>query len=170
MEFLSWVENLPFCIWVRESGSLWAYPTILFLHTLGLGIVMGLNSAIDLRILGFAPRVPIAPLEKFFPLIWWGFWINAASGTVLLMADATTKVVSPIFYVKMSCIFLAVLILIVIRKQVFRNPGVEKMYVTATGRVLAGMSLALWIGAVTAGRLMAYLGPVSGIPGLKNHF
>jgi len=170
MEFLSWVENLPFCIWIRESGSVWAYPTVLFLHTLGLGIVMGLNSAIDLRLLGFAPKTPIAPLEKFLPLIWWGFWINAASGVVLLMADATTKVVSPIFYIKMGCILLAVWVLVYIRKMVFRHPGVEKMYVTPLGKILAGTSLALWIGAVTAGRLMAYLGPVSGIPGMKNHF
>jgi len=29
-------------------------------------------------------------------------------------------------------------------------------------------SLIFWTGAITAGRLMAYFGPVSGAPGLKN--
>jgi hypothetical protein len=29
-------------------------------------------------------------------------------------------------------------------------------------------SLLLWAGAITAGRLMAYFGPVSGAPGLQN--
>jgi len=170
MNFLSNVENWRFCIWVRESGSLWAYPTILFLHTLGLGIVMGLNSAIDLRVLGFAPRMPIKPLERFFPLIWWGFWINAISGVVLLMADASTKMINPVFYVKMVFIALAVGVLILLRKNVFGNPGVEKSYVAPSGKLLAVLSLAFWIGAVTAGRLMAYLGPVSGITGLNNRF
>lgn len=165
MEFLSWVETLPFCIWIRESGSMWAYPAFLFLHTLGLGMVVGLNSAIDLHILGFAPRVPVAPLEKFFPYMWWGFWINAASGFVLLMADATTKVISPVFYVKMGCIFLAVLTFYMMRKQVFRTPEI----VPTSGKVLAALSLVLWTGAVTAGRLMAYLGPVAGAPGYTNH-
>jgi hypothetical protein len=170
MNFLSTVENWPYCIWIRESGSLWAYPTILFLHTLGLGVVMGLNSAIDLRVLGFASRMPIKPLERFFPWIWWGFWINAISGVILLMADATTKMINPVFYVKMVFIALAVVVLVLLRKNVFDNPGVEKSYVAASAKVLAGLSLLFWIGAVTAGRLMAYLGPVSGVSGLHNRF
>ena len=171
MEFLRWVEDSGFSTWVRESGSVWAYPTILFLHTVGLGLVMGISSAIDLRLLGFAPRTPIKPYERFFPYMWTGFWINAASGFVLLMADATTKLASPIFYTKMAFITLAIADIWLIRKWVFRNPVSDKMTVPMTARVLAALSLVFWVGATTAGRLMAYLGPVSGgLPGMKNHF
>ena len=40
--------------------------------------------------------------------------------------------------------------------------------VASFGRVLAVTSLIFWGGAITAGRLMAYFGPVSGAPGLQN--
>ncbi len=170
MEFLTYIEQSGFSTWVRESGSVWAYPFILFLHTLGLGFVVGTSMAIDLRILGWAPRLPLKPLEKFFPLLWTGFWINAVSGVALLAADATTKVVSPVFYVKMSFITLSVCFVQLLRGRVFRDSaypasGPAQM----KGKLLAAASLACWAGAITAGRLQAYLGPVSGVAGLSNH-
>ncbi len=161
--FFAWLESTGFCTWVRESDSVWAYPTILFLHTIGLGLVAGISGAIDLRILGVAERMPLAPMEDFFPMMWAGFWINAISGTVLLMADATTKLANPVFYVKMGFIALAVINIFVLRKQVFRDPLLDKRPVPMNGKILALTSLTLWIGSITAGRLMAYLGPVSGL-------
>src|SRR5438094_462869 len=119
MEFFHYLEQTGFAAWIRESDSIWAYPTILFLHTIGLGIVVGINSAIDLRILGLASRLPLEPLEGLFPLMWVGFWINAASGTLLLIADASTKLANPVFYIKMGFIALAVVDVFVIRTRVF---------------------------------------------------
>src|SRR5262245_17727374 len=100
-DVLVWLENLSFSIWVRESPSLWAYPGILFFHTVGLSLVAGISAGIALRALGVAKSIPIAPLEVFFRLFWIGFWVNALSGVALLIADATTKLVNPIFYIKM---------------------------------------------------------------------
>ncbi|HYR84843.1 MAG TPA: hypothetical protein VE422_12255 [Terriglobia bacterium] len=163
MEFFHYLEQTGFAAWIRESDSIWAYPTILFLHTIGLSIVVGINSAIDLRILGLAPRLPLEPLERLFPLMWVGFWVNAASGTLLLIADASTKLANPVFYIKMGFIALAIIDVFVIRKRVFRDPLVDKRPLTANAKILAAVSLSLWLGAITAGRLMAYLGPVSGL-------
>ena len=116
-----------------------------------------------------ARRTPVAPLERLFPLMWLGFWINAASGIVLLMADATTKLINPVFYIKMAFIGVAVVMIYQLRKQVFRT-GLDKLAVPTKGKVFAAISLVCWLGAITAGRLMAYIGPVSGEPGLKNRF
>lgn len=168
MQFLASVENTAFCTWVRNSSSLWAYPGILFMHTVGLGFVVGLSVAIDLRLLGFASELPIRPLERAFPIIWLGFWVNAVSGTILLAADATTKLTNPVFYVKMTFILLAVGVTLAIRRRLFRNPGLDRAAIPAAGKLLATASILLWFGAITAGRLMAYIGPVSGQPGLNN--
>jgi len=167
VQFLSSIENSPFCEWMRTSSSLWAYPGILFLHTAGLAIVVGLSVVVDLRLLGFAPRMPVAPLERFFPIMWIGFWIDAVSGTVLLALDATTKLTNPVFDIKMILIGLAVGDTILIRRLLFRDPIIERS-VSGTGKFLAAVSILLWFGATTAGRLMAYLGSVSGSPGLTN--
>jgi hypothetical protein len=67
MEFLARLEQSGFSTWVRESTSVWAYPTVLFLHTLGLGFLVGASMVIDLRLLGFSNELPIAPMKKVFP-------------------------------------------------------------------------------------------------------
>jgi hypothetical protein len=56
-----------------------------------------------------------------------------------------------------------------IRRKVLRPPNAAPRSVPVLGKLLALTSIALWAGAITAGRLMAYLGPVSGAPGLINH-
>jgi hypothetical protein len=168
MQFLASLENSAFGAWVRESSSIWAYPTILFLHTVGLGFLVGLNVAIDLRILGCARKLPLEPFERFYRVMWAAFWINALSGTALLVADATTKLTNRVFYIKMGCILFAVITMVLIRRRVFRVPAIDRDALAAAARSLAVASLVLWAGAITAGRLMAYFGPVSGAPGLQN--
>ena len=168
MQLLLWVENSSLGSWVRESSSLWAYPTILFAHTVGLGFLVGMNTAVDLRMLGFARRIPLAPMERFFPVMWFGFWVNAISGTLLLIADASTKLINPVFYIKMAFVTLAVVNMVLIRRRVFREPELPTLPLPTSAKVLAATSLFFWAGAITAGRLMAYFGPVSGAPGLQN--
>ena len=163
MEFLRSLENSGFGVWVRESGSLWSYPTIIFLHSLGLTFLVGVNAAIDLRLLGFAPRLPLPPLERLFPIMWLGFWINAVSGVALTITDAATMLISPIFYTKMAFIVLAVVNMVLIRKHLLRTAPPEVYTVSAKARVLAATSLVFWAGAITAGRLTAYLGPAVGL-------
>jgi hypothetical protein len=168
MEFLSQIEQSGFSTWVRESGSQWSYPTILFLHTVGLAFLVGLNVAIDLRILGVARRLPLAPFERFYRIMWMGFWINAVSGVILLAADATTKLVSPIFYVKMALIAVSVAVMMRTRRVVFADPQIDAQPIAPAGKVLAWASMLCWIGAITAGRLMAYFGTDSGAPEFIN--
>ena len=43
------IEQLRISEWIRESSSLLAFPTLLFLHTLGMSIVAGASSVIELR-------------------------------------------------------------------------------------------------------------------------
>jgi hypothetical protein len=169
MEILASLEHSAFSVWVKESGSIFAYPGILFMHTIGLGLLVGANTAINLRILGVARRMSLAPMESFLPVMWLGFWINAVSGSILFVADATTKLANPAFAVKMGCIALAVVNIFLIRRYVFRDPGLDRGPVPAIGKVLAVTSLLLWTGAITAGRLMAYLGQDSGAPEFINH-
>ena len=154
--FLDSIEGLSFSTWVGESKSIWAYPTILWLHVMGMGVVAGLSSVIGLRLLGISPKMPVQPLERLYPLIWAGFWVNAATGTALLMASATKRAVDPLFYIKMVFIFAGVFLLQRTRKKVFQNLGPDGE-VPGSAKALAWASLVCWLGAVTAGRLLAYI-------------
>jgi len=165
VNFLAYLEQTGFSIWVRESRSLFSYPGILLLHTYGMAIVVGLIAGIDLRILGFAPALPLAPMRKLLPIMWAAFWVNAVTGTILMVVDATTKLRNPDFFIKMGFILLAVVIQRLIEKRVFNDQQVGQVEapLTATVKVLALTSLVCWLGAITAGRLLAYVGPVSGL-------
>jgi hypothetical protein len=162
--FYVWLESTPYATWIRESGSLWAYPIVLTLHTVGLAMLVGFNWAINLRLLGFASSVPVMAMERFFKVMWWGFWINLASGIVLLMADATTKMTSWVFGVKMIFIVAGMIILRRIQLKVFTLPDLDKL-VPKNAKVMAAVSLGCWVMATTAGRLTAYLGPQVGLVG-----
>ncbi len=169
MEFLNTLEQMQFSIWVRESSSIWAFPTFLVVHTIGMAIVAGCSAMMSFVILGFWPHtMPIKPLERLFPLMWTGFWINTVTGVVLLLADATTKLTNWDFYVKMAFVFAGVWLITRTRKQIFENPQLDRGSLPGGAKGLAWASLICWFGAITAGRLLAYLGPVSGLSGVTN--
>src|SRR6185369_1749131 len=122
MGFLQTIENSGFSQWVKQSGSLWAFPGILLMHTYGMAILVGIITGIDLRILWLMPAVPLAPLRRLLPIVWLAFWVNAITGTMLLAADATSKMRNPDFGMKMAFIVLAVITQRAIQKRVFADP------------------------------------------------
>ncbi len=151
-ELLASIEGLALATWARESPSIWAYPTILTLHTVGLAIVVGVNVVVDLSLLGRVSRISSLSLRALFPIMWWGFAVNFASGLLLFMADATTKAGQRVFLVKLVLIVLALTVARSMSKHLCRQDAP-----TANLRNLAVLSLVLWAGAIVAGRLMAYL-------------
>jgi hypothetical protein len=157
MDFLSSLEQSGFSTWMKESPSVWAYPTVLFLHTVGLGLLVGTSMTIDLLVLGFSPNLPLQLMKKFFPVMWAGFWVNAASGVVLVIIDATSMLLNPLFYIKIALIAFAVISGRLIWNQVFLSPLDKNAPIGRGARLLAGASLFFWIAAITAGRLTAYL-------------
>ena len=161
MDFLLKIEESGFSHWVREADSLLAFPGILLLHTIGMGLVVGINATFDLRVLGFAPSVRLQALERFFPVMWIGFWINAITGTILLAVNATKLTHNPDFYVKLAFIALAVINLLMLKKQVLGQG--EDLPPSMKAKVLAVTSLVFWLGAITSGRLLAYVGRSTGV-------
>ena len=147
--FLAQLEQSGLATWIRESGVLYGYPLVLFLHTLGLSTVVGLSSAIDLRLLGIAPGIPLESLQKTFGLLWAGLALTALTGTLLFMSDAVKHASNPAFYVKLVFVVLAVVALVTLRRRLVGGGP--------RGRLLAAASLGCWFIALSAGRLMAYV-------------
>jgi hypothetical protein len=163
MSFLQWIEQTGFMTWVRESSSIWAFPSFLCAHTLGFATLAGLGAGIDLRILGFARGLPLAPMARLFPIMMAGFAVSAFTGLSLVLADATTKAINPVFLVKMVFVALALVNLRMIRKKVFSDPLVDTKPLPPDAKLLAATSLLLWLAITTTGRLIAYVGPVAGL-------
>lgn len=156
MDLLASLESTGFASWLRESASIWGYPTVLTLHTLGMGVLVGASTVVAVRLLGAAPGIPLEPLRRLFPIMWAGFWINAISGVALFAADATTKGTTTVFLSKLVIIVIAVVVLMSIKRKVYGD-GRAAEKTTLTVRALAAASLVLWLAAIVTGRYMAYV-------------
>jgi hypothetical protein len=154
--FLIWLESTTFSAWVRESPSVFAFPAILSCHTVGMGLVAGINAALALRILGVGPDIPLIEMKRFSPVMWFGFWLNAASGVVLLIGYPTKALTNPVFYLKLALIAAGVSIVILLDRRLFRERMLTDDATSREVRMLAVASLLSWGGAITAGRLLAY--------------
>lgn len=146
-----WLESTAFSVWMRESPSLFAFPGILAVHTVGLGFLAGLNGALDLRLLGVARTIPPAAFLRFLPVMWVGLWINVVSGIAVLLAYPTKALTNPVFYLKLVLIGAA---LVVLRALLGRTSAAQAA--RPTTKMLAAASLVSWAAAITAGRLLAY--------------
>ena len=156
--FLIWLESTPLNQWIIGSPSLFAFPGILALHAIGMGFAAGLSAAIDLRILGVAPGVPLPEMRRLLPFLWAGFWLNAFSGVLLLIGYPTKALTNPVFYLKLSLIAIAMVLVRRIGRQLLGTTDGAVAIDAPSPRLrqLAMISLACWAGAVTAGRLLAY--------------
>jgi len=151
--FFIWLETSALSVWVRESPSVFAFPIILACHTIGMGFLAGMNAAIALRILGFAPGVPLTAARRVFPVLWAGFWLNAASGVVLLVGYPTKALTNPVFYFKLLCVALGLIVQTVIRRRILEP---EEGDVPPWGKMFAYASLAVWTAVIFSGRFLAY--------------
>jgi hypothetical protein len=158
MLLLTWLSNTGLARWINESESIFGYPGILFLHTLGLAMVVGVSAAVDMRLLGVAPRIPAAALGRLFPYIWWGLSINAVSGLLLFIASAR-RAANPMFEVKLALVALGIAVMSLIQRELSAiDDGVPPQSPAPRNlRLLATASLAVWLIAIAAGRLVAYI-------------
>lgn len=146
-----WLENTSVALWVGES--LWAYPFMLSLHVIGLAIVVGLLSMLDFKLLGGFKGVRVA---SFLPLIrfaWIGFLINAVSGVFLFTSQASYFVTSTVFLIKLGCIFVGAILTKVMQNQLVAAGDADDVSMKG----VAVLSLLIWLVAITAGRLTAYI-------------
>jgi uncharacterized protein DUF6644 len=156
MAFFRGLQDSAFTEWFLGSDSIWTYPTVLTLHTIGMAILVGASFVVNLRILQVAGDIPLQRLRPLYRFVWIGFAINLLSGLVLFVTEAADRVVDPVFYVKLSSIAVALWFgVIVKRTAIDRADGPQPA--PARSRSLAAASLALWTVAIVSGRLMAYV-------------
>lgn len=157
MSAFEWLEQSGLAIWVAES--LWGYPIMICLHAMGLGVVVGTLFMVDLRVLGLFKGIPFSALRSLMRLAWAGFVVNLVSGSSLFTAQATVFIENVPFLIKLPSIFLAVVVAGIMQNQLQHNEAAwdSEIAVNSVTKVLAGCSIVLWLTAIVAGRLVAYL-------------
>jgi Family of unknown function (DUF6644) len=154
--FFAWIEGSALSEWIRGSDCVCAFPTIVTLHNIGMAFLAGGGIAIDLRIIGFAPGIPLKPMARFVPLLWLAFALSAVTGILLLIAYPTKALTNPLFYIKLSLVVLAIGLVYRIATEILRAPGADQKPMAVRAKVLAAASLAAWVLLIAAGRYLAY--------------
>ena len=149
--FAEAVERTPFAVWATESAL--AYPVANTAHVIGAILLVGAIGLLDLRLLGYARGAPLPVMARALtPLAIGGFAIMVASGAVLFASDAVALAGSWIFGAKLVLILLAGANALAFRLAFARHDDPVPM----AAKLLATLSLVLWLTVVVAGRWIAY--------------
>ena len=159
---LEWIESFGIGLWLRESPSVWSHPTVLTLHTTGMAVLVGASWLIDLRVLGINRSIPLSEYRWAFRVIAIGLFINICTGILLFIKNATSWGTAMPFLVKMALVIASAATILPIRRYVLASSAGDAAITDSAqsrARLLAIASIVAWAGAVTAGRLLAYLVP-----------
>jgi hypothetical protein len=157
MGFLLWLENSGFADWIRTSFV--GYPLVLTLHSVGMAIMVGLVSMLNLRLVGMFDRIPYSALSKMLGLAWIGFGINFISGIAIFTSQATAYVSNVPFLIKIAAVFIGAGIAGYMQPVLSRESATweDRRDVPDSIRRLAIISLSMWSVAIITGRFTAYL-------------
>ena len=153
--YFEWLQSLSFAVWVAESDSIWGFPFVLFLHSLGMGLSAGSAFILAMRLLGVGAPLLVSSLRVMTKVFWAGFILNFVTGSILFAAHATGTGYVPIYYAKLALIVIGVVLFLPLRT--FVESQASDGSVPGRVKMLALLSIAVWVGVITTGRLIAYM-------------
>ena len=153
------LRTSPPGVWVRHS--VWGWPVLESLHFMGMSVLIGTIGLFDLRLLGFARGVPYAALHRLIPLGIGAYTLNLLTGLVFLSGMPDQYLWNPAFRFKVTFMAVAGLNVLFFYSRVFRrlqtlSPDSAPPF---SARVAGAVSLAMWIGVMSAGRLLTFFRP-----------
>lgn len=158
-EFAAWLQASALGHFMRESGP-WTYAFVNLAHIFGLASLFGAILILDLRLIGVWRRTPLAAItEVAAPIAAAGFSLAALTGIGLLATKATEYVGNPYLYVKLPFVAAGFANALILRRSAaWRALGSRELSRGEQRRLawMGGASLACWLTALTAGRLIAY--------------
>lgn len=141
----------------------WVWPVCEILHFTGMAVLIGTVGVVDARILGIGKGISIKSLEKFVPLGVIAFIVNLTTGFIFVAGNTPG---SPMEYLgNLSFQIKMILVLIAgINLLLFYVTGIAKQVdhldaeaAAPTGaKVVAVVSLVMWIGVIFMGRMIMY--------------
>jgi hypothetical protein len=160
--FATWLLRTPVTAFLENAA--WAVPTIQTLHILCIAIVFGGAVFINLRIFGLIERdEPVATvLGRFLPPMTIAIVILAITGALLIASEPNRAMFRVVFWVKMGLVLLAVAATWTQRRLILAGAARDGGAATLSVRLVAGLTILLWVGVIFAGRWIGY---ATGWPG-----
>jgi hypothetical protein len=140
----------------------WLWPTCEIIHYFGLSLLLGTVGLFDLRVLGMAKGIPPSTIHRLVPYGIAGYLLNVATGILFFFGHPDQYFYNDSF--RFKAFFMAVAgmnILVFYGTSAFaemKKLGPDEDAPLRT-RVIAGTSLAMWLGVLICGRLLTWYRP-----------
>jgi len=159
LQICQWIYNTHLSTSIRESVYL--FPIVEGIHTLGITVVVGTVAVLDLRLLGLImKREPVTRIARqVLPWTWAGFSLMFVTGLLLSIAESATNYYNWAFRAKLILLLLVGINTLIFHLTTYRSVSKWDMATTTPlhARAAAVCSLSLWGGIIVAGRMIAYL-------------
>jgi hypothetical protein len=138
---------------LAELGShAWAYPALSVVHILGIGLLLGNLTLLELRVFGKGVALPVKDLARLsLSLVALGFCMAAASGLLMFATQAAELLANRAFTLKML-----LLCVLACNAAWFHGRGSLGKQLDAVAKLQMVVSTVLWIAVVACGRWIAY--------------
>lgn len=137
---------------IRQSA--WLFPAIQSVHLLALALLGGAVLMLDLRLLGagLASQTPRVLERETRPWLIGAILALVASGVPLALSEALKLYGKEAYWVKMAALAAALLFTFAVRNPYARRDATQN----ALGKIIALVSIALWLTVASAGRWIGF--------------
>jgi uncharacterized membrane protein len=155
---LEWLQTTSVAVQIRDS--LYAFPLLESVHVIGLALVFGTIAILDLRLLGVAStnRAVSRILADVLTWTWVAFVVTAVTGGLMFMTNAVVYFNNTFFRAKMILLVLAGVNMLVFELTARKTMAEWDTDRSAPpiGRVVATLSLLIWVGVIVTGRVIGF--------------
>jgi hypothetical protein len=154
-----WLAATPLAESIAGSG--YAFPILESVHVIGVALVIGTISIVDLRLLGYAwkGRAVRDVANHMLPIAWAGFCVALISGALMFISNATQYVHNLFFQLKFLLLFIAGINMAAFHSFTWRSvAGWDAAASPPAAVKLAGaVSLSCWVAVVFLGRWVGFV-------------
>lgn len=149
---ISALDASPLAASMRALG--WVWPALEIVHLYGMILLLGGVLIFDLRVLGFAPEVPLGPAVEVLKLALVGGVMNVITGSLLTLGDPNFFLNNPVLWLKLSLIVAAGLNALFFTIYIHRGPA--NRIKGRPARISAAVSLGFWCAVIILARFISY--------------
>ncbi|MCJ1899174.1 MULTISPECIES: DUF6644 family protein [Paracoccus] len=155
-ELAAWAEGTALAAVLRRSGHL--YMVVNATHILGIALLLGAIVPLDLRLVGIVRGGALRVLAPFLSrAAGAGLAIALATGPVLWSVSARDYLANAAFRWKIALIGLGLAVVALQHAGKGWQQAVETGVPGPDARILAALSLAIWLSVLLAGRWIGFL-------------
>ena len=157
-QFCAWLEHTPVSHAIQTIN--WVVPAVQTVHILAIAAVMGSALMINLRLIGIlgSDQTLQRVSARFLPVIWRALPVLLATGIIMVVGEPVRSLENPVFQLKMCLVIAAIAVTLGFQFPLGKNPSFWDLSASrrTASKIVAVLSLALWMGIVFAGRWIAY--------------